>query len=602
MDLRDYGSFSMCGIVGYYSRNNEISPKSFSLMLNTLKTRGPDGRGTQFFNRNHVALGHTRLSIIDLSEQAGQPMPNEDKTVWLTFNGEIYNFKKLRSELEAAGHHFKTQSDSEVIVHGYEEWGFDVVLKLRGIFAIGIWDSRKEILFLARDHVGVKPLYYLANEKMFLFASQPRALLAHERVKAEVDLTSFEQYFSYRYVPADRSIYRGIKKLPPAHCLVISKKDMKKWQYWELKYDPVITEFQEAEDAIRSKIIQSVELQLTSDVPVGLFLSGGIDSTALGGISSDCFSTSLPAYTMGFDKEQYDERSFARIAAQRMRSPINEQLMTFDRFIEGFSLLAEIYDEPFHDYSGLFIYNMSMQAKSQGVSVILGGDGGDEVFAGYKWYEDPTGSMDSYCGREQLGRFFQTPRKKILNTLFNRVGFLTTSQQMKLFEFTMGEKHLNLFDRYLSGKLPTVTALQYLDFHTFLPDDILLKVDHASMMAGVETRVPYLDVELVETAFQVDQALMMNSQERKALLKSATKEFIPPELLTTRKKGFGAPLEHWESQGLRDQIKTDLANGYLIESGLVKKEDFLTFLDQQHINVNWLFMAFELWARKWLNI
>ena len=588
----------MCGILGQIESRQPVDAAAFARMLATLAARGPDGSGTRVLRQGRVALGHRRLAILDLSENAAQPMTNEDGSLWLTFNGEIYNFRELRKQLEAQGHRFRSATDSEVILHAYEEWGDDCVLRLRGIFAFGLWDDRRERLLLARDRLGVKPLYYWAHAEGLVFASQPRAILEHPRFRREVDTRALQHYLVYRYVPDDLAIWAGMNKLPAAHRLVLDRRGVRRDCYWEVRYAPVVRNAPEAARLVRDKLEEAVRMQLVSDVPVGVFLSGGIDSSTTAAIATRVLERRLPSFTMGFDDEGSDERAYARATSRFLGTLAHEDVLTGASAVALIPDFIALHDEPFFDHSSLPTLAVSRLARRSGVPVILSGDGADEIFAGYRWYEnDP--ALRTPAWRRLLRRLHGTTPDLLASHLAH-VSPLGPYSASELLCEAPSLDPLRLLQRFDDPSAPRVTRMQLADLHTFLVDDVLLKVDHASMACGVEVRVPFLDHELVETAFSIESSVVFAQGERKALLKRAAASWLPPEILTDRKKGFGAPLDAWMRDGLRERASALLRDGVLVSRGLLRREAVASVLDSQLTPATWLLFSAELWARHWL--
>ncbi len=588
----------MCGILGQIESQHAIEPAAFARMLATLAARGPDGEGTRVLGEGRVALGHRRLAIVDLSANAAQPMSNEDGTLWLTFNGEIYNFRELRKQLEAAGHAFRSQGDSEVILHAYEEWGDDCVLRLRGIFAFGLWDDRRERLLLVRDRLGVKPLYYWAHAEGLVFASQPRAILEHPRFRREVDVRALHHYLVYRYIPDDLTIWAGMNKLPAAHRLVLDRRGLRRERYWEPRYAPVARSAADAARLIRWKFEEAVRMQLMSDVPVGVFLSGGIDSSTTAAVASRALERSLPSFTIGFDDEEADERDYARRTSAFLGTQAHEEVLTLGAAIRLLPDFVALHDEPFFDHSSLPTLAVSRMARREGVPVILSGDGADELFAGYRWYQVEATRRAS-AWRRLVGRRRGAARD-LLAAHLAHVSPLEGVSAAELLRDAPPFDPLALFRRFDRPSAPAVTRLQLIDLQTFLVDDVLLKVDHASMACGVEVRVPFLDHELVETAFSIESQVLFAEGERKALLKRAAASWLPPEILTDRKKGFSAPLDAWMRQGLYERAAALLPDGVLISRGLLDPGAVAKLLASGRPPATWLLFAAELWARHWL--
>ncbi len=588
----------MCGILGLIESQQPVDPAAFARMLATLAARGPDGSGTRILRQGRVALGHRRLAILDLSENAAQPMTNEDGTLWLTFNGEIYNFRELRKQLEGMGHRFRSATDSEVILHAYEEWGDDCVLRLRGIFAFGLWDDRRERLLLARDRMGVKPLYYWAHAEGLVFASQPRAILEHPRFRREVDPRAFQHYLVYRYVPDDLAIWAGMKKLPAAHRLVLDRRGVRRERYWDVHYVPRLRNAPEAARCVRDKLEECVRMQLVSDVPVGVFLSGGIDSSTTAAIATRVLERRLPSFTMGFDDEASDERAYARATSEFLHTVAHEEVLTREAGLRLIPDFVALHDEPFFDHSSLPMLAVSRLARRHGVPVILSGDGADELFAGYHWYEDALAAQSP--GWRRLARRLRNPGADPFASHLANVSPIGPVAAKHLLGDASGFDPLALLRRFDQPSAPRVTRLQLADLRTFLVDDVLLKVDHASMACGVEVRVPFLDHELVELAFSIDSRVLFARSERKAVLKRAAASWLPPEILTSRKKGFSIPLDAWFLQRLEAPARALLPEGVLVSHGLLRGPAVREALVSPSSSLLWLLLAAELWARHWL--
>jgi len=603
----------MCGILGYIHNESAISRPIFNKMLATLKQRGPDGQGSIYLKNEQTALGHTRLSIIDLSEAGSQPMTNEDASVWLTFNGEIYNYQELRQTLEKHGHIFRSHSDSETIIHAYEEWGTDCVNYFRGIFAFGIYDCRDNSLFLARDHFGVKPLYYYRDSKRLIFASQPRAILVADDFKVELDKTGFSLYLGYGNVPAEYSIYQNIQKLLPGHFLLLKQDKIIIKQYWKIEYKPVIKDLSEAVDLVREKIENSIYSQAVSDVPIGTLLSGGIDSTIVTSLLARDCSQQLSSFTMGFLEEESDERRYAQLVAETLQTNHYEKVLTYSNACNLLSHIVEAYDEPFH-FNGLFpFYALSQLVQSQGTKVVLGGDGADEIFAGYLWYEN----FIKDCNYQPNPSVFTTLIKQIkqnlnliknndpVKTFFTYNGFLNPSEQNKL----LGSEIQSLDEarfyepltRHWNPELNPVLGGQLLDINCFLVDHCLTKVDRASMACGVEVRVPFLDIELVELVFSIDHNLIFFNDERKAMLKKSMSQMLPGKMDKHRKKGFSSPLSKWLDQGLAKAGYSLLLNGSLCDNGFLNTVAIQELFPVLGSGNQLLLIAAELWFQRWIN-
>lgn len=596
----------MCGILGYIHHQNPISQTAFSKMLTSLADRGPDGEDKVFLNQGRAALGQRRLSIIDLSSAGSQPMANEDGNIWLTVNGEIYNYKKLRQDLEKNGHRFHSNSDSEVIVHAYEEWGTRCVNYLDGIFAFGIFDGRDGSLFIARDHFGIKPIYYYFASNRFIFASQPKAILAADDFTVEMDQASFQLYLGYGNVPAEHSIYKGVKKLLPGHSLRLLDRKITIEQYWKLDYNPVIHNISEAIDIVREKVISGIFAQTVSDVPVGTLLSGGVDSTIVTSSLVTHSGLKLPTFSVGFQEVESDERQYARLVADTLKTDHHEYLLTYAEACRIIPKIVDAYDEPFH-FNGLFpYYALSRFVKEYQIKVVLGGDGSDEIFAGYLWYENFIKDYKlrpSYMG--QIGQDATAENLNPIKSYFGYNGSFHPSEQKNILGADVAKQEdaflYDILGRHWNKKLPPVLAAQLLDVNCFLVDHCLTKVDRASMACGVEVRVPFLDIELAKTVFSIDHELVFSNNERKSLLKKAMHDALPQKMNTNRKKGFSSPVSKWLDQGLAKTGHSLLLNGSLCKNGLLNgtylKENFFSLTAGNQM----LLIAAELWFERWIN-
>ena len=405
----------MCGICGkiYFDQTHAVDPRELQRMAETLSHRGPDGDGV--WAARHVGLAHRRLAIIDLHASADQPMSNEDGTIWITFNGEIYNFQELRQVLEAKGHTFRTQSDTEVIVHAYEEYGRACVEQLRGMFAFAIWDARTQTLFLARDRVGKKPLYYFLSHDRFVFASELKALLIDDAVPRAPDLVGIDHFLALQYIPAPLTAFQGVRKLPAAHWLELRHGHIEMGRYWELHFTPKLRiTMADAIDELKTYIAEAVRLRLVSDVPLGAFLSGGVDSSAVVASMAQQSDRPVKTFSVGFEDAAFDERLFARMVAERYGTEHTE-LVVKAPVADVLPRLVWHYDEPFGDASAIPSYAIS-ELTRQHVTVVLNGDGGDESFAGYDWYiiarRIQRGDLIPLCLRQWLSARLQClPRR-----------------------------------------------------------------------------------------------------------------------------------------------------------------------------------------------
>jgi asparagine synthase (glutamine-hydrolysing) len=572
-------------------------------MLNTLSHRGPDVSRFISLNEDRILLGHTRLSIIDLTENATQPMTNEDSSVWLTFNGEIYNYIELGKELRALGHNFKSNTDSEVIIHAYEEWGKDCVNKLRGIFAFGVFDIKKNSLFLARDHVGVKPLYYLYNNKTLIFSSEIKAILSWTEYNREIDYNGLSYYLAYGNVSGDTSIFKGIKKLSPGHTLFYNSfGNIKIENYWKLTYKPSILCEHEALFLVKEKLEECIKIQTVSDVPLGVLLSGGVDSTIITSLLSKSFQGDLTTFNVGFDSKESDESEYARLVANEYNTKHYHHQINAQIALGMLNDLIEIFDEPFH-LNGIFpYYALSKLVNSKGYKVVIGGDGADEVFAGYLWYD----------------RFRDYRKNKPLNKVKSLFGLSRTLNHKDLqqfasyngFMFNVLQKELNShynpysiykpLETYWHPEYGEALAGQFLDFNTFLPDHGLTKVDRVSMSQGIEVRVPFLDYELIDLVFSIDHSIVYKFNQRKWLLKNAMEKHLPKGFDQNRKKGFSSPLNKWLKGSINKNGYNLLRDGSLVQRGILKGDGIKVNYHKMGVYNQLLLVGLELWSRRWL--
>jgi asparagine synthase (glutamine-hydrolysing) len=591
----------LCGFVGIFDPRGAtpIDRALLSRMNRTQIHRGPDGEGA--YLAPGIGLGHTRLAIIDLDTGA-QPMFNEDRSVVVVYNGEIYNFRDLRRDLGGRGHRFATASDTEVIVHAWEEWGEACVSRFRGMFAFALWDQRRKTLYLARDRIGIKPLHYaILPGGQLVFASELKALLAHPDLPRRIEPCAIEDYLAYGYVPDPKTIYRDVWKLRPAHWLSWRTGELapRRQRYWELRFaarHPLTTG--RAIHELLERLEEAVAMRMVADVPLGAFLSGGIDSSAVVAMMSRHVSQPPDTCSIGFDEGDHDESRFAKEVAQAFgtRHHVGHARAQNVDVIERLPL---IYDEPFADSSAIPTLQLCALAR-QVVTVALSGDGGDELFAGYRryrWhlYEErvravlPTGVRRRLFGilgdiypkldwAPQPARLKSTLSELALDpadAYFQSVSITTTTERRRLYaaEFRHelhGYEAVEVIRdhwRETAGQHPLDQA-QYADIMTYLPGDILAKVDRASMAHSLEVRVPLLDHILVEWAATLPARLRLNARGSKHVLRTALEPHLPAAVLRRRKMGFAVPLAAWLRGPLLEQVRSVLAEPAFAESGL----------------------------------
>jgi asparagine synthase (glutamine-hydrolysing) len=551
------------GILGQIEPQRPVDPVVFARMLAALATRGPDGEGTRVVAGGRVALGHRRLAIQGLAESAAGPIANATETLWLTLDGEIYNSCELGKELAAQGHLMRSNANAEVVLHAYAEWGDDCLLRLRGTFAFGLWDVRRERLLLARDRLGIKPLYYRAQDGRLIFASQPRAILEHPQARREVDAAVFHHCLMVGHAPGDLGVWMGIAKLPAAHRLVLDRRGLRCERYWEIRYAPSVRKAADAARLVRSKLEEAVRLQLASEVPVGVDLSGGIGSPTLAAIAMCTLERKLPGFEVGFGEGDPEERRIAQLARGLFAAPAHAERMPADGAAALLRDLIVLSDEPCFGAAGVRTLAASRLARCHGVPVMLVSDGADEVFAGRDGYQGASAKRPHAWRR--LRRALGAGR---------------------------------LLPGFDPAVLPSVTRLQLADLRTSLAGDVLSQIDRASMACGVAMRLPFLDHELVETAFTIDSRVLFAGGERLALLKRAVASWLPPEVLVDRQRrgdGSMSAAAEWQAQA-----EALLPDGVLVSRGLLRRDALAGLLAAgQSIAAQRLAHA-ELWARHWL--
>ena len=632
----------MCGIVGFLTSRAQNIPDYGVLreMRDSLFHRGPDDLGEYIRPLDErgpfVFFGHRRLSIIDLAG-GHQPLSNENETVWVIFNGEIYNFKELREELKGRGHQFRTSSDTEVIAHAYEEYKENCFRYFNGMFAIGIWDEKRNRLVLARDRLGKKPLYYGLMNDTFLFASELKAIMAYPTFPRKVDPISFMKYLFFEFIPCPHTIFNDAKKLPPASYLIWNRKGIEIKEYWapfNLEGQKPLPEA-EAEHRVMDLLRQSVKRRLISDVPLGVFLSGGIDSSAITAFAQMEAPGKVKTFSIGFEDPSFDESKYAWLAAKHIGTEHHEQTMTPSDLLNIVPHLPDILDEPMADASILPTYLLSKFTREH-VTVALGGDGGDELFAGYPTYLAHKFAMkyDRYLkGLYPAINFFGNllpvsddnisfdfKVKKFLSgigypdairnsvwlgsfsfpDLWKALSSDTVAQfdKMKLVEEIISyEKGFPLKDQ--------IGLLQFLDMKLYLQEAILVKVDRASMACSLEVRDPFLDYELVEFVMGLPSKLKLKGFTSKYILKKAMKNWLPDEVINRPKKGFGVPIAKWVKGPLKELFEDLLSSDRIKREGFLNPEYVTTLLQDHLVNKKdnrkqlWTLLVWELWVNRY---
>ncbi|MCS6860271.1 MAG: asparagine synthase (glutamine-hydrolyzing) [Abditibacteriales bacterium] len=640
----------MCGIAGILNAQGSADRDLLQRMLDALRHRGPDDEGV--YADGGVALGQRRLAIIDL-DTGHQPLSNEDGSVWITFNGEIYNFQSLREQLEKKGHQFRTHSDTETIVHAYETYGAECVQHLRGMFAFALWDAKEQQLFLARDRVGKKPLFYAQVNGQFLFASELQGLLQSPDIRREVELATIDEYLTYGYIPAPRTAFKGVFKLPPAHTLTVrvegSGVRMEAERYWQLMYEPKLplTE-DEACERLLELLREAVRLRLISDVPLGAFLSGGIDSSAVVALMSELSDKPVKTFSIGFEEVAFNELDYARTVAQRFGTEHHEFIVR-PNALEVVPKLVRHYGEPYADSSAVPSFYVAQMTR-QHVTVALNGDGGDECFAGYERYAgnalaerygkipaplrrgilEPLrhllpNSLNRRSRLRQVRRFLEVASQPMEQRYLRWVTTVTPEQKDALYtnEFRWQVGRLTGWNVSTSQppNLPTwlldlftqtdglhpLDRTLFVDVNSYLPYDLLVKMDIATMANSLEARSPFLDYKVMEFAARLPAHYKLRGTTLKYLLKKALRPLLPADNLHRRKQGFGVPVGDWFRSELKELLhdtvlsQRALQRGYfngdalrqLVDDHVQRREDYTYQL--------WALLMLELWHREFVD-
>jgi asparagine synthase (glutamine-hydrolysing) len=627
----------MCGITGIFDTRGkrDVDRAVLHRMNESQFHRGPDEGGLHV--EPGVGLGHRRLSIIDLST-GQQPLYNEDKSVCVVFNGEIYNYQELIPELQALGHVFHTRSDTEVIVHAWEAWGERCVERFRGMFAFALWDRNQDLLFLARDRLGVKPLFYaLLDDGTFLFGSELKSIVAHGGLKRDIDALAVEEYFALGYVAEPRSIYKQARKLPPACTLKVRRGDTplpEPREYWDVRFtlDANISD-EEACHELERRVTESIRLRMISEVPLGAFLSGGVDSSAVVAMMAGLSNEPVNTCSIAFADPAYNEAAFAQKVADRYKTRHFVDMVESDDF-DLIDTLAKLYDEPYADSSAIPTYRVCQLARRH-VTVALSGDGGDESFGGYRRYwlhlmEEkmraalPLGLRRPLFGT--LGRLypkadwaprmfrakttFEALARTSVEAYFHSISVIRNGQRDQLYSDAFkaqlgGYNARQVFDRHAAraGTDDALALIQYLDLHTYLIGDINTKVDRASMAHSLEVREPLMDHPLVEWLATLPTSLKIRGAESKFLLKKAMEPHLPHDIMYRPKMGFAVPLARWFRGPLRQRVRDELLGGPLLETGWFNRDTIRRIVEQHesgrrdHSTPIWVLLMFDAFLR-----
>jgi len=627
----------MCGITGFVVHDQVVDEHESAVVLDrmclAIAHRGPDDQG--MFLEGPVSLGMRRLSIIDLAT-GHQPMSGCDSAIKIVFNGEIYNYHELQHELEARGHRFRTHSDTETIVHAFEEFGSKCVEHLRGMFAFAMWDSRRQELFIARDRTGKKPLYYTVTTRgTLLFGSELKSLREHPEFQGETSLEALDAYLTFGYVPDPLTIFRGVHKLLPGHHLTFASGKLRVEQYWDFPYQELQVEAMQDEEEcleeLRALLDDAVRVRLVADVPLGAFLSGGVDSSTVVGLMARHTNQPVKTFSIGFHEDSYNELKYARIAARHFGTDHHEFVVTPD-ICEIVDELVWHFDEPFADSSAIPTYMVSKLAREH-VKVVLSGDGGDEVFAGYTRYAldrrrsgfarlprsfrqrvmQPLGRTLPHgaWGRNYVHTVALNPLDRYIDdisifTSLNKPSLYTDGFRLRLGATDAVAQFRECAERSRAGD--GLDPLLYLDSKTYLPGDILTKVDRMSMAASLETRVPLLDHKLIEfVCTRIPASMKMKGLETKHIFKRAVRDLVPAEILNRPKMGFGVPIEQWINKQLRERVRETLTESRTTERGYIERRYVNVLLDEHergrrdHASELWSLFMLELWHRTFVD-
>jgi asparagine synthase (glutamine-hydrolysing) len=626
----------MCGITGLFDTRGmrDIDRGVLGRMNDSQKHRGPDESSLHI--EPGLGLGHRRLSVIDIAT-GQQPLFNEDRSVVIVYNGEIYNYRELMAELQAAGHVFHTRSDTEVVVHAWEQWGEQCVERLRGMFAFGLWDRNRQTFFMARDRLGVKPMYYaLLDDGLLLFGSELKSVMAHGGLRRDIDPQAMEEYFALGYVAEPRTIFRQAKKLSPAHRLVVRRGEPvgEPREYWDVKFtlDSRIG-FEEAQEELLRRLDESVKLRMIAEVPLGAFLSGGVDSSAVVASMTRASSGPVNTCSIAFDDAAFNEAEFAQKVAERYQTDHFVETVNSDDF-DLIDTLAHLYDEPFADSSAIPTYRVCQLARKR-VTVALSGDGGDETFGGYRRYrlhlmEErmraalPEGVRRPLFGL--LGRVypkadwaprmfrakttFQGMARTAVESYFHSMSFIREPLRSELYSAGFkaqlaGYSAKEVFNRHAAraGTDDPLGLIQYIDTHTYLVGDINTKVDRASMAHSLEVREPLMDHPLVEWVATLPSSMKLHNGNGKHFMKKALESRLPDEVLYRPKMGFSVPLARWFRGPLRQRVRQALLDGAIAESGHLNLRVVKRLVDQHesgqqdHSTPLWTLMMFDAFLR-----
>jgi asparagine synthase (glutamine-hydrolysing) len=588
----------MCGIFGIVNTQSPVDTHIVKQANNTLYHRGPDDDGIFISNDHTLALGHTRLSFIDLSDSGKQPISSPNQKIHVTFNGEIYNYQELRKELEPS-YHFQTQTDTEVIIAAYQTWGISFINKLKGMFAFGLYDSSKDKLYLVRDRFGIKPLYYINDGKKLIFASEIKAILASESVAADIDYSSLCDFFVYRYIPSPKTIWKNIYKIPSAHYLEFDTKslDEKSSCYWELKTDNIKASSSELVKEIGNKITHSVQQHLVADVPIGSFLSGGYDSSALVYYMKS-LGVNPKTFSIGFENWQKSEDYFAAQVAKHLNVE-NKSVIANEESLNLLDIMPDVYDEPIADISIIPTYMVSKLAR-ESVKAVFSGEGADELFGGYTWQSEFMSQHDSGFWKS----LFSSNKKRDTVSFYANAMSMGRFDRTELIDMLHPRLHQYIpndvdwfYRKNYDPSLSPLKSIQMMDIKCFMGELVLTKVDRASMANSLEVRVPFLDHELFETVFSVNEQAYFKKDQTKYLLYQNIENHMPQEILNRKKQGFVGPDSYYMNM---DYYKKELKNSTLVANQIINRAYVDALLKETYNWKLWKILVMEKWFKRWI--
>lgn len=589
----------MCGITGHINFQKPVAVDDLQAMNDAIKHRGPDGEGIFLNSSSSVGLGHRRLSFLDLSVAGKQPMESSAKN-FISYNGEIYNYSELRNELKQLGYTFHSHTDTEVILHGYHKWGVAVLSRLKGMFAFAIWDESNQQLFLARDRFGIKPVYYYNQNGDFVFASEIKAIKSNRSVSTTLDYSSFVDFFVYRYVPSPKTIWNEVKKLPPAHYLLLKNTgDVSIHRYWEIPLSEKIISDKEAIVRFDELMYQSVKNHARSDVPIGAFLSGGYDSSAIVYYLSR-FGYTPDTFSIGFEGWDVSEHLYAEMVSQKFNTK-HTSLILSSQSLDILDHLAWVYDEPIGDISIIPTYLVSQEASKK-TKAVMSGEGSDEILVGYQWQKDYTKPHQTLFDRIKA---LLSPKQKAYVLEYYAecmsMGRFNDSELRKMLHPDL-HQHIQsdpewFYSSLYNFSIPDLKAMQLLDVKHFMGEQVLTKIDRASMANSLEVRVPFLDHEIAEFVFQLDTRVYYKPQETKHLLYQNIKHHLPQEILNRKKQGFVGPDTYYMNM---DWYKDQLNNSKLVEAKIVNEQYIQVLFNAKDHWRLWKLAVMETWYRKWI--